>query len=236
MNIPLRPNAPGGLRFKNLDPQTTRQLLQVAYARMWRHNMVSRGVNRSAPGGPRYRSEVNRRVQLDRCRKAEALRNMRVLRRRRDDHRARPPSGCPGLGCQRSSSTVSAEAPRQLGVEGVEGADLREELGRPGSWPRPGQLVAPSLVLGLQRRHMDESQRALGAAKLANLGAGRPPAAGAAEATAEAGETADSGQRRLVRERGKRPGIRRGTPRATAKPPGDRATRAAGPATQGDLK
>ena len=48
MNIPLRPNAPGGLRFKNLDPQTTRQLLQVAYARMWRHNMVSRGVNRSA--------------------------------------------------------------------------------------------------------------------------------------------------------------------------------------------
>ena len=174
MNIPLRPNAPGGLRFKNLDPQTTRQLLQVAYARMWRHNMVSRGVNRSAPGGPRYRSEVNRRVQLDRCRKAEALRNMRVLRRRRDDHRARPPSGCPGLGCQRSSSTVSAEAPRQLGVEGVEGADLREELGRPGSWPRPGQLVAPSLVLGLQRRHMDESQRALGAAKLANLGAGRP--------------------------------------------------------------
>ena len=31
-----------------MDPQTTRQLLQVAYARMWRHNMVSRGVNRSA--------------------------------------------------------------------------------------------------------------------------------------------------------------------------------------------
>ena len=48
MHIPLRPNAPGGLRFANFDPQTTRQLLHVAYARMWRHNMVSRGVNRSA--------------------------------------------------------------------------------------------------------------------------------------------------------------------------------------------
>ena len=48
MKIPLRRNAPGGLRFKNFDPQTTRQLLHVAYARMYRHNMVARGVDRSA--------------------------------------------------------------------------------------------------------------------------------------------------------------------------------------------
>ena len=49
---------------------------------------------------------------------------------------------------------------------------------------------------------MDESQRALAAAKLANLGAGRPPAAGTAEPAAEADETAVSGTGRLVRPNG----------------------------------
>ena len=52
--------------------------------------------------------------------------------------------------------------------------------------------------LNLQRRHMDESQRAMAAAKLANLGAGRPPAAGTDELAAEADETGDSGKGRLV--------------------------------------
>ena len=48
MNIRIRANpTPGpGFRFGNLDPQTTRQLLHIAYARMWRLNMVSRGVPR----------------------------------------------------------------------------------------------------------------------------------------------------------------------------------------------
>ena len=48
MNIPFRANpTPGpGFRFGNLDPQTTRQLLHIAYARMWRLNMMSRGVPR----------------------------------------------------------------------------------------------------------------------------------------------------------------------------------------------
>ena len=49
---------------------------------------------------------------------------------------------------------------------------------------------------------MDESQRALAAAKLANLGAGRPPADGTAEPAAEADETAVSGTGRLVRPNG----------------------------------
>ena len=48
MRIPLRRNGRGGWRFENFDPQTTRQLLHVAYARMYRHNMVARGVNRTA--------------------------------------------------------------------------------------------------------------------------------------------------------------------------------------------
>ena len=50
MKIPMRSNrAPGrGFRFGDLDPQTVRQFLNVAYARMYRHNMVARGVSRSA--------------------------------------------------------------------------------------------------------------------------------------------------------------------------------------------
>ena len=56
--------------------------------------------------------------------------------------------------------------------------------------------------LNLQRRHLDESQRALAAAKLANLDAGRPPAFGAAGAVVGAGGTADSGQGRLARPDG----------------------------------
>ena len=65
---------------------------------------------------------------------------------------------------------------------------------------RDASLAVTSL--NLQRRHMDESQRALAAAKLANLGSGRPAAAGAAEPAAQADETADSGQGRLVRPNG----------------------------------
>ena len=53
--------------------------------------------------------------------------------------------------------------------------------------PRDAALAATSL--NLQRRRMDESRRALAAAKLANPGAGRPPAAGTAEPAAEAAET-----------------------------------------------
>ena len=53
--------------------------------------------------------------------------------------------------------------------------------------PRDAALTVISL--NLQRRRMDESQRALAAAKLANLGAGRPPAAGNAEPAAEAAGT-----------------------------------------------
>ena len=65
--------------------------------------------------------------------------------------------------------------------------------------PVPGETVravaprdaAPAVTsLNLQRRRMDESQRVLAAAKLANLGAGRPPAAGTAEPAAEAAEMA----------------------------------------------
>ena len=53
--------------------------------------------------------------------------------------------------------------------------------GRP-CGPSPPRDAAPAVTnLNLQRRRMDESpQRALAAAKLANLGAGRPPAAGTA--------------------------------------------------------
>lgn len=47
MKIPLRRHTPGGLKFKNFDPQTTRQLLYVAYARMLRHNLVARGLSRT---------------------------------------------------------------------------------------------------------------------------------------------------------------------------------------------
>ena len=61
-----------------------------------------------------------------------------------------------------------------------------ERAGVPVPWetlPAVGARDASLAVssLNLQRRHMDESQRALAAAKLANLGAGRPPAAGTAE-------------------------------------------------------
>ena len=82
-----------------------------------------------------------------------------------------------------------------------------ERAGVPVPWetlPAVGLRDATLAVtsLNLQRRHMDESQRALAAAKLANLGAGRPPAAGTAEPAAEADETADSGKSRLVRPNG----------------------------------
>ena len=82
-----------------------------------------------------------------------------------------------------------------------------ERAGVPVPWeivPAIGARDAALVVtsLNLQRRHMDESQRALAAAKLANLGAGRPPAAGAAEPAAQADETADSGKGRLVRPNG----------------------------------
>ena len=61
MNIPIRANpiAGRGFRFGNLDPQTTRQLLHVAYARMWRHNMVLRG------GVPRSAATVKARKLLE---------------------------------------------------------------------------------------------------------------------------------------------------------------------------
>ena len=52
--------------------------------------------------------------------------------------------------------------------------------------PRDAALAVTSL--NLQRRRMDESQRALAAAKLANLGAGWPPVAGTADPAAEAVE------------------------------------------------
>ena len=60
-----------------------------------------------------------------------------------------------------------------------------ERAGVPVPWetlPAVGARDASLAVtsLNLQRRHMDESQRGLAAAKLANLGAGRPPAAGTA--------------------------------------------------------
>ena len=82
-----------------------------------------------------------------------------------------------------------------------------ERAGVPVPWetlPAVGARDASLAVssLNLQRRHMDESQRALAAAKLANLGAGRPPAAGTAEPAAEADETAVSGTGRLVRPHG----------------------------------
>ena len=48
--------------------------------------------------------------------------------------------------------------------------------------PRDAALAVTSL--NLQQRRMDESRRALAAAKMANLGAGRPPAAGTAEPAA----------------------------------------------------
>ena len=70
----------------------------------------------------------------------------------------------PAWGVVRRSVQVSAEAPRQLDVEGVEVdvADPLEELGGSGFGQGLGQLVAPGLVLGLQ---------------LAELGHGRGPAA-----------------------------------------------------------
>ena len=82
-----------------------------------------------------------------------------------------------------------------------------ERAGVPVRWetlPAVGARDASLAVtsLNLQRRHMDESQRALAAAKLANLGAGRPPAAGTAEPAAEADETAVSRKGRLVRPHG----------------------------------
>ncbi len=82
-----------------------------------------------------------------------------------------------------------------------------ERAGVPVPWetvPAVGARDASLAVtsLNLQRRHMDESQRALAAAKLANLGAGRPPAGGAAEPAAGTDETADSGQGRLARPNG----------------------------------
>ncbi|MCY4508578.1 MAG: hypothetical protein OXG35_16720, partial [Acidobacteria bacterium] len=74
-----------------------------------------------------------------------------------------------------------------------------ERAGVPVPWetvPAVGAGDALLIVtsLNLQRRHMDESQRALAAAKLANLGAGRPPSAGTAEPAAAADETVDSGE------------------------------------------
>ena len=82
-----------------------------------------------------------------------------------------------------------------------------ERAGVPVPWetlPAVGARDASLAVtsLNLQRRHMDDSQRAMAAAKLANLGAGRPPAAGIDEAAAEADETADSDKGRLVRPNG----------------------------------
>ena len=82
-----------------------------------------------------------------------------------------------------------------------------ERAGLPVPWetlPTVGARDASLAVtsLNLQRRHMDESQRALAAAKLANLGAGRPPSADTAEPAAEADETADSGKDRLARPNG----------------------------------
>ena len=82
-----------------------------------------------------------------------------------------------------------------------------ERVGVPVPWetlPAVGARDASLVVtsLNLQRRHMAESQRALAAAKLANLGAGRPAAAGTAEPAAQTDETADSGQGRLARPNG----------------------------------
>ena len=82
-----------------------------------------------------------------------------------------------------------------------------ERAGVPVPWetvPAVGAWDASLIVtsLNLQRRHMDESQRAMAAAKLANLGAGRPAAAGTDEPAAEADETTDSGKGRLVRPNG----------------------------------
>ena len=82
-----------------------------------------------------------------------------------------------------------------------------ERAGVPVPWetlPAVGARDASLVVtsLNLQRRHMAESQRALAAAKLANLGAGRPAAAGTAEPAAQADGTADSGQGRLARPNG----------------------------------
>ncbi len=94
-----------------------------------------------------------------------------------------------------------------LVLDGRNRALACERAGVPVPWetvPAVGARDASLAVtsLNLQRRHMDESQRALAAAKLANLGAGRPPAAGDAEAAAGTDETADSGQGRLARPNG----------------------------------
>ena len=96
-----------------------------------------------------------------------------------------------------------------------------ERAGVPVPWetlPAVGARDASPAVtsLNLQRRHMDESQRALAAAKLANLGAGRPSAAGTAEPAAEADETAVSGTGRLVRPNGDGAPIGAVSPKAAA--------------------
>ena len=58
----------------------------------------------------------------------------------------------PAWGVRAPGVSVAAEAPWQLDVEGVEVdvADLLGELGGPGVGQGLGQLVAPSLVFGLQ--------------------------------------------------------------------------------------
>ena len=64
---------------------------------------------------------------------------------------ARARGGAPPGSRRVLPASVPAEAPGELDVEGVEVelADPLEELGRPGVGQGFGQLVAPSLVLGL---------------------------------------------------------------------------------------
>ena len=89
----------------------------------------------------------------------------------RVEHQSDSPMDPGGGGVGVGAPSVASEPPRQLDVEGVEVdvAHALEELGGPGVGEGLGQLIAPSLVLGLQGAELGQWPRRR---------PGRPPATG----------------------------------------------------------